>query len=192
MGRFIGRQCEMAELDSLTAEPGSQFLILYGLYGRRRVGKTTLLLHWAQESNLPFVYWVASRLSPTLQLRSLSQTLYNASHPDAPADADFTYPTWEMALAQAAQMAADRRVILILDEFPYIHLKSLRFAAMHNRRPASHGRSRPHHGGGGLADAREHKHNPTAHHSGQHGRTGGFEFLHIHQPIHRIQPLLEA
>ena len=72
MAHFIGRQREMAELDSLTAEPGSQFLILYG---RRRVGKTTLLLHWAQESNLPFVYWVANRLSPTIQLRSFSQTL---------------------------------------------------------------------------------------------------------------------
>jgi AAA+ ATPase superfamily predicted ATPase len=122
MAHFVGRQRELAELDSLAAEPGSQFLILYG---RRRVGKTTLLLHWAQQSGLPFVYWVANRLSPTLQLRSFSQTLYNAAHPDTPADASdgtsaFTYPTWEMALAQAAQMAADRRVILILDEFPYV------------------------------------------------------------------------
>ena len=39
MARFIGRRREMAELDSLTAERGSQFLILYG---RRRVGKPQL------------------------------------------------------------------------------------------------------------------------------------------------------
>jgi AAA+ ATPase superfamily predicted ATPase len=122
MAHFVGRQRELAELDSLAAEPGSQFLILYG---RRRVGKTTLLLHWAQKSNLPHVYWVANRLSPTLQLRSFSQTLYNAAHPNVPADAldgtsAFTYPTWEMALAQAAQMTTDRRLILILDEFPYV------------------------------------------------------------------------
>lgn len=117
MTRFIGRRRELAELNTLLAEPGPQFLILYG---RRRVGKTTLLLHWAQESGVPFVYWVANRLSPVLQLRSFSQALYNAAHPEAPADAEFTYPTWEMALAQAVDLAADRRLILILDEFPYV------------------------------------------------------------------------
>jgi AAA+ ATPase superfamily predicted ATPase len=117
MARFVGRQREIAELRDLAAERDAQFLILYG---RRRVGKTTLLLHWVQESGLPFVYWVANRLSPALQLRSFSQALYNAAHPDAPADAEFTYPTWEMALEQVAQMATDRRLILILDEFPYV------------------------------------------------------------------------
>jgi AAA+ ATPase superfamily predicted ATPase len=117
MTRFVGRQCELAELNALLAEPGPQFLILYG---RRRVGKTTLLLHWAQESGVPFVYWVANRLSPALQLRSFSQALYNAAHPETPADAEFTYPTWEMALAQAVDLAAERRLILILDEFPYV------------------------------------------------------------------------
>ena len=60
MARFVGRQRELAELRDLAAEPGPQFLILYG---RRRVGKTTLLLHWARESDLPFVYWVANRSS---------------------------------------------------------------------------------------------------------------------------------
>ena len=114
MALFIGRQREVAALDDLAAEPGAQFLILYG---RRRVGKTTLALHWARQSGLPFVYWVASRLSPALQLRSFSQTLYNAAHPDTLADAEFTYPSWEMALQEAARLAARR--ILILDEFPY-------------------------------------------------------------------------
>jgi AAA+ ATPase superfamily predicted ATPase len=124
MVHFIGRQRETAELSDLVVEQKAQFLILYG---RRRVGKTTLLLHWAQQSGLAFpkeelrvVYWVANRLSPTLQLRSFSQTLYNAAHPDTPAETQFTYPTWEMAFEQAAQMATDRRLILILDEFPYV------------------------------------------------------------------------
>ncbi len=122
MPRFIGRSREMAQLDALAAEPDAQFLIMYG---RRRVGKTTLLLHWAEASGLPYVYWVANRLFPALQLRSFSQALYNTAHTDTLADATdgtsaFTYPTWEMALQQAAQMAAERRLILILDEFPYV------------------------------------------------------------------------
>lgn len=117
MTRFVGRERELGELNELAAESGAQFLILYG---RRRVGKTTLVLHWAQESGVPFIYWVANRLSPALQLRSFSQALYNTAHPDAPADAGFTYPTWEMALEQVARMAVDRRFILIIDEFPYV------------------------------------------------------------------------
>jgi AAA+ ATPase superfamily predicted ATPase len=117
MVRFVGRQHEMADLSEMVKEPGAQFLIMYG---RRRVGKTTLLLHWAQQSGLPFVYWVADRLSPALQLRSFSQALYNKMYPDTPADAEFTYPTWEMAFQQAARAATDQRLILILDEFPYL------------------------------------------------------------------------
>lgn len=117
MDRFVGRHREMSELREIAKEPGAQFLILYG---RRRVGKTTLLLHWAQESGLPFVYWVADRLSPALQLRSFSQAIYNKMYPDTPADAGFAYSTWEMAFQQAARMAADRRLILILDEFSYL------------------------------------------------------------------------
>jgi AAA+ ATPase superfamily predicted ATPase len=117
MTHFVDRRRELAELNALLAEPGPQFLVLYG---RRRVGKTTLLLQWAKASGLPYVYWVANRLSPTLQLRSFSQALYNAAHPETPADAEFAYPTWEMALAQAVDLAAERRLILILDEFPYV------------------------------------------------------------------------
>jgi AAA+ ATPase superfamily predicted ATPase len=117
MPDLIARRNELAELNRLLTEPGAQFLILYG---RRRVGKTTLLRHWAQESRLPFIYWVANRFSPAIQLRDFSQILYNAAHPQAPADAEFTYPNWEMAFAQAAGLAANQRLILILDEFPYL------------------------------------------------------------------------
>lgn len=52
MSIFVGREKELAGLRSLAAEAGAQFLILYG---RRRVGKTTLLLHWAQENGYPFL-----------------------------------------------------------------------------------------------------------------------------------------
>ncbi|MEZ4867354.1 MAG: ATP-binding protein [Caldilineaceae bacterium] len=117
MSTFIGRQQELAELRALATETEAQFLILYG---RRRVGKTTLLLQWAQESGYPFIYWVANRFSPILQLRSLSQTIFQALHPDTPVAAEFTYPTWEMAFQQVAQLAVTRRLVLILDEFPYM------------------------------------------------------------------------
>ena len=49
MTRFVGRRREQTELNTLLGEPEPQFLILYG---RRRVGKTTLLLHWPKASGI--------------------------------------------------------------------------------------------------------------------------------------------
>lgn len=116
MSLFVGRQSELSELNQIASEPDAQFLILYG---RRRVGKTTLLLHWAEQSGYPYLYWVASRLSPAIQLQSFSQAIHNAIHPDSLVGNGFTYQTWEIALKQAALLAAKERMLLILDEFPY-------------------------------------------------------------------------
>lgn len=47
--------------------PG-QFVMLYGL---RRVGKTALLRAWAEQSSVPFTYWVAEKNPAPLQRRKL-------------------------------------------------------------------------------------------------------------------------
>jgi AAA+ ATPase superfamily predicted ATPase len=46
MGRFVGQQSELDSLREVAARSGAQFILVYG---RRRVGKTTLLLKWAEE-----------------------------------------------------------------------------------------------------------------------------------------------
>jgi AAA+ ATPase superfamily predicted ATPase len=43
---FVNRERELATLEEMWTHPGSQFLVLYG---RRRVGKTTLMLHWSAD-----------------------------------------------------------------------------------------------------------------------------------------------
>jgi AAA+ ATPase superfamily predicted ATPase len=58
MARFVDRQREFGELDEVLGERGAHFIVVYG---RRRVGKTTLLLHWVQHTSLPYLYWVARR-----------------------------------------------------------------------------------------------------------------------------------
>jgi AAA+ ATPase superfamily predicted ATPase len=111
---FVDRDREMAALDEMWARPGSQFLVLYG---RRRVGKTTLLVHWG--ANKPTLFWTARRTSAANLLRDFSQAVYRFEHPDLPLDSAFTYPSWEMAFRQVARLAAERRVLLVLDELPY-------------------------------------------------------------------------
>lgn len=114
---FVAREAELTSLNSILTRPGAQFLVTYG---RRRVGKTTLLIEWAKRSSLPYLYWVAAREPSSLLLRTFSQAIHNHSHPNQPADTLFTYPSWEMALRQAALLAQNSRAILIIDEFPYL------------------------------------------------------------------------
>jgi AAA+ ATPase superfamily predicted ATPase len=114
--RFVDRERELAILDQLWAAERGQFLVLYG---RRRTGKTRLLTHWMETRNPRAIYWVAKPTSAAALLRSFSQIVYNYAHPDAPADPDFTYPSWEMALAQVSELTAAGRLALFLDEFTY-------------------------------------------------------------------------
>ena len=113
---LFDREKEFEELDFVKGEPGSQFLVVSG---RRRLGKTTLLVEWAKASGEPAIYWVASRVSKVQLLRSFSQVVYAHAHPLSQVSPDFAYPTWEMALQQLAELAKSRRLIVTLDEFSY-------------------------------------------------------------------------
>jgi uncharacterized protein len=112
----LDRKEELEELNFVLGEPGAHFLTMSG---RRRLGKTTLLIEWSRMSGEPTIYWVASRVSASQLLRSFSQAVHSHAHPNVPTDPEFGYPTWEMALRQVAELARDHRLIMILDEFPY-------------------------------------------------------------------------
>lgn len=114
--RFVDREQELAALNVILMRSGAQFVTIYG---RRRVGKTTLLVEWARRSDVRTIYWVGAREPQAMLLRSFSQTVYQNTHPDAVPDAEFTFPTWEMAFREVAAACKDQRLILIIDEFPY-------------------------------------------------------------------------
>ena len=113
---LFDRKQEIEELNFILNEPGSHFLMVSG---RRRLGKTTLLVEWARLTERPTVYWVASRISSVQLLRSFSQAVYAHIHPDVAIDPGFSYPSWEMAFRQLVEPASQQRLIIILDEFPY-------------------------------------------------------------------------
>ena len=50
---LFDREDELEELDFVLNESGSHFLMVSG---RRRFGKTTLLVKWAQRANAPAIY----------------------------------------------------------------------------------------------------------------------------------------
>ena len=116
---FCGRSRELNLLNNLNRRAGAQFMILYG---RRRIGKTSLIEHWTQ-NNLEeggYLYWMATQTSTQNQLREFSQAILRFLEPDASISPTFSYESWEVALSRVvAQLAAERRFVLVLDEITY-------------------------------------------------------------------------
>ena len=111
---FVDRQAELAFLnDVLTRQrpTPAQFLLLYG---RRRVGKTVLLRHWAEQAGVSSTYWAAEKEPAMLQRRKLFARVLGVE----PAQAA-TFDTWDACWQAIAAVLAGRRHILILDEFTY-------------------------------------------------------------------------
>lgn len=114
---FLDRVDEVAMLNEFVARKGAQLVMMYG---RRRVGKTTLLIRWAEQTNLSVLYWVAKRDTKEAMMLSLAQAIYNWEH-----DLDFNSvalrpQNWEEVFAMLAQALGNKRAIVILDELPYI------------------------------------------------------------------------
>ena len=113
---FVDREAELRELNTLLENPRAQLLIVHG---RRRVGKTRLLLHWAKQSGLPFVYWIARREPPEATRRGLATALWQWYRPERESSEIPEYGSWPLLFEEMAQMAGAKQVIMILDEFPY-------------------------------------------------------------------------
>lgn len=117
MKKFLDREKEIKILNDLITREGAHLVMMYG---RRRVGKTTLLVKWAEQAELSLFYWVAKRDTKEALMHSLAQGIYAWQN-----DLDFaTTPirpqNWEEVFHMLAQAIGDQRVIVILDELPYI------------------------------------------------------------------------
>src|SRR3990170_3998383 len=113
---FIDRQAELRELNTLLDNPRPQLVVTHG---RRRVGKTRLLLHWAEQTGHPFMYWVARREPPEAARRGLATVLWQWGRPGRDSSEIPSYGSWALLFEEMAQWIGSQRVIVILDEFPY-------------------------------------------------------------------------
>jgi AAA+ ATPase superfamily predicted ATPase len=117
MSVLIDRERELDELDFALRHRSSRLL---AVSGRRRLGKTTLLLHWANKNQHPYLYWVGSRLPSGLLLQDFSQQVAQFGNLGEHIAGNFSYHNWSQALETLARICQDdQRRIVILDEFPY-------------------------------------------------------------------------
>jgi uncharacterized protein len=114
---FVNRQDELARLDRFAAAEEGGLVVLYG---RRRVGKTRLLLEWAKKHN--GLYTVADLSVSEVQRRYFAETLAAVF----PGFAEVDYRDWRSLLSRLAREAqlAGWRGPLIFDELPYLVLAS--------------------------------------------------------------------
>lgn len=114
---LVDRQRELKELNGLLDGRSSR---LVAVSGRRRLGKTTLLVHWAKTSGHPYLYWVGSHFPSGVLLSQFSKKVWRHGNPGKHTPRQFSYESWAEAfeaLAEACQ--GEQRHIIILDEFPY-------------------------------------------------------------------------
>jgi uncharacterized protein len=111
--KFIDRTEELAILEQLRKRQRGGELLL--LYGRRRVGKTALLRHWAGQSTLPWTYWMAQKEPADLQRRKL----YAAIRGRAATSTAPSFASWSELWDDVAAIVRDDQRLLILDELPW-------------------------------------------------------------------------
>ncbi len=114
---IINRKQEFTELDQIAAERGPQFVLVYG---RRRVGKTTLLTAWAEQSGLPTFYWVAKHAPRQVLMSNLANHIYGWEHQSDAGDVEIRPADWDTALRMLAKAIGSRKTVVILDELPYL------------------------------------------------------------------------
>lgn len=112
---FVGRERELDLLQSLYESGQFEFV---GIYGRRRVGKTALISQFTRK--LPCGWCAAVEDDASLNLQLLSQAVYSMSNPETDASFAPVYPDFKTAIEAAFIAAQSRRIVLVIDEFPYL------------------------------------------------------------------------
>ena len=110
---FVGRQAELRVLEELANSGKPE---LYVLYGRRRVGKTELLQQFCREHRA--VYFLAAQVREKDNLRAFRDAV--ATCLEDPLAASVELSSWTSALRFVSERAGSERLVLVLDEFPYL------------------------------------------------------------------------
>ncbi len=110
---FVNRVTELSLLEKYHASNQAE---LFVLYGRRRVGKTELLTHFCEGKRA--IFFVADQVSESVLRASLSGVVNAALF--GPGQVGAVYNTWDDLFTTLARQSQSERLVVILDEFPYM------------------------------------------------------------------------
>ena len=108
---FIGREKELKELNSLYDSDQFEFVVLYG---RRRVGKTALISRFLEQKNA--IYFMGIESNAKQNLENLTQSIFQTGSDSFP----LSFLNFQAALEYVFKRAEKERLILAIDEYPYV------------------------------------------------------------------------
>lgn len=109
---FIGRKKELDELNKLYNSDKFEFAVIYG---RRRVGKTALINEFTKNKDTVFFTGVETNAKQNLENFSKSIMEYNTGK-----IVDSTFSSFQSALEYVFELAKIKRIVLVIDEYPYV------------------------------------------------------------------------
>ena len=109
---FIGRTSELATLNA-ELEHGSGFVVIYG---RRRVGKTTLIKEFIKDKRA--FYFLATTESEAQSMKRFAGVLSRTTK--NPMLSKVTFTDWLDLFQVVADDHPDEKKVLVIDEFPYL------------------------------------------------------------------------
>lgn len=114
MTEFIGRENELSALQSLYDKDGFQMV---AIYGRRRVGKTTLVNKFLEKNKCRSVSFVSTEMSETELLSRMGKDVLESLAPALSGKMNFD--SFDSIFDFIGEAAAER-VVFVIDEYPYL------------------------------------------------------------------------
>ena len=118
---FIGRERELTALNTLYESDRFEFAVIYG---RRRVGKTALISRFIEDKNAIYFMGVESNARQNLENFSRSILSYHTGM-----DAETSFLSFQAALEYVFRLSEKERIILAIDEYPYVARSSKSLAS---------------------------------------------------------------
>lgn len=103
---FKGREKELSKLNELYKSNKFQFAVIWG---RRRVGKTTLINEFCKDKKT--IFFSALEDSAQSNLKNLSKAIN---------ENDSVFENFENAFDEIAKKCENEKIIFVIDEFPYL------------------------------------------------------------------------
>lgn len=109
---FIGREQELNTLNTLYRSDKFEFTVIYG---RRRVGKTALISKFTKGKDTIFFTGVETNAKQNLDNLSRCIMEYNTG-----IIVDSSFASFQSALEYVFELAKTKRIVLVIDEYPYV------------------------------------------------------------------------
>ena len=109
---FIGREKELENLNRLYVSNKFEFAVIYG---RRRVGKTAIINKFIEDKTAIFFTGVETNEKQNLENFSKCILEYVTKKP-----ANSSFDSFQAALEFVFDLAREERIVLIIDEYPYV------------------------------------------------------------------------